>query len=488
VATTVINGRSLDAVVTFSGGEDANCVLAGFTVTGAHKGIYCSGASPTVTKCAIVGNAGAGIKLWNESNLTVTNCTITANGGDGIEMQAERSGRFIKYNYATVRDCVIAGNQNNGILGSIPTVANCTIVGNRQRGISSMGTTISNSVVCSNGHGYDLVQIEAFSTTVSYSNVQGGWSGIGNIDADPCFVGPGYWADANDPNVPAEQGDPNAIWVGSDCHLLPDSPCIDAGDPNYILKSGETDLDGNSRVTGEAIDMGAFESQTMIELSEEEFEFEAVIGFAGPPDQLLLVRNSGAGTLDWQITCDCAWLTFSQNTGSSKRGGNAVILGVDAAGLAAGNYDCAMTISAPFAVNSPKLVPVRLVVNKNCFPDTPEYAQQYADFLAYLALGFDPSCWCAAPNGSGFQCDGDADGDTQTPQEYRVFTNDLLCVIENWRKKITDPTIDPCCDFDHKAETYLQYRVFGNDLAIVVANWKKTSSELPGDCPRPNGQ
>ncbi len=488
VATTVINGRGLDAVATFSGGEDVNCVLAGFTITGADKGIYCCGASPTITKCAIVGNTGAGIKLWNESNLTITNCAITANGADGIEMRAERSGRFIKYNYATVHNCLIAGNQKNGILGSIPTVANCTIVGNRQRGISSMGTMISNSIICYNGHGYDLVQIETYSSTVTYCNIQGGWSGIGNIDAAPCFVDPGYWADADDPNVLAEQGDPNAVWVGSDYHLPPDSPCIDAGDPNYTLQSGETDLDGNSRLTGQAIDMGAFESQTMIELSEDEFEFEAVIGFSGPAKQLLIVRNGGVGTLNWQITCDCDWLKVGRNTGSSTGQGNAVVLEVDATGLAAGNYNCAMTISAPFAVNSPQVVPVKLAVHKNCFPDAPEYAQQYADFLAYLALGSDPSCWCAPPHGSGYQCDGDADGDTQTPLEYRVFTNDLLCVIENWKKKITDPTIDPCCDFDHKAETYLQYRVFGNDLAIVVAGWKKESSELPGDCPRPNGQ
>jgi hypothetical protein len=44
---------------------------------------------------------------------------------------------------------------------------------------------------------------------VAYSDVQGGWAGTGNIDADPMFV------DA----------------VGGDYHLLGDSPAIDAGDP-----------------------------------------------------------------------------------------------------------------------------------------------------------------------------------------------------------------------------------------------------------------
>jgi hypothetical protein len=59
------------------------------------------------------------------------------------------------------------------------------------------------------------------STTVSYSDVQGGWSGAANIDADPCSVNP----DSND------------------FHLLPNSPCIDAGD-NNSLPADTADLDG----------------------------------------------------------------------------------------------------------------------------------------------------------------------------------------------------------------------------------------------------
>jgi len=91
----------------------------------------------------------------------------------------------------------------------------------------------------------------------SYSTLN--W-GEGNIDADPCFVLPGYWADANDPNIIVEPNDPNAVWIEGDYHLLPASPCIDTGDPNYIPSPNETDLDGNPRVIGDAVDMGAYES------------------------------------------------------------------------------------------------------------------------------------------------------------------------------------------------------------------------------------
>ncbi|MFC1605105.1 hypothetical protein ACFL5F_08780, partial [Planctomycetota bacterium] len=72
VASTILNGRGQGAAVTFSSSEDANSVLAGFTITGAKWGLYCAGASPTVTKCVIRGNKGAGIRLWNLSNPAIT--------------------------------------------------------------------------------------------------------------------------------------------------------------------------------------------------------------------------------------------------------------------------------------------------------------------------------------------------------------------------------------------------------------------------------
>ena len=34
--------------------------------------------------------------------------------------------------------------------------------------------------------------------SVTYSNVLGGYPGEGNLDADPCFVDPGYWANPDD--------------------------------------------------------------------------------------------------------------------------------------------------------------------------------------------------------------------------------------------------------------------------------------------------
>lgn len=121
-----------------------------------------------------------------------------------------------------------------------------------------------------------------------------------------------------------------------------------------------------------------------------------------------------------------------------------------------------------------------------CFPaSNPKYDD-------WVAVG-KPDCWCGAAsptlpdlaNASWlYQCDGDADGGTETFFKYRVYGNDLAAVIANWKKKATNATLDACADFDHASETFFKYRVYGNDLGIVIDNWKKKDTALPGDCPR----
>lgn len=114
-----------------------------------------------------------------------------------------------------------------------------------------------------------------------------------------------------------------------------------------------------------------------------------------------------------------------------------------------------------------------------CFPDT------YSTHADWVTLG-SPLCWCnSAAGGTGsYQCDGDADGATETIFKYRVYTNDLQALIDNWTKKIDDADLDPCADFDHKSETIFKYRVYTNDLQKLIDNWTKKDAALPGDCPR----
>jgi hypothetical protein len=222
VAATIISGG--DRVVTFSGGEDASCVLAGFTVTGASTGIYCFGASPTINTCSIEGNGGVGIELHNGSSPTIINCGIAANAGAGIQMWALTGGRDIIYNYPTITNCTIAGNLQGGILGGIPTITNSIIWANLPEQIAEAKGVV----------------------LITYSDVQGGSPGKGNIDADPLFANPsngdyhlksqaGRW-DAN-----------NQTWVQDQVT----SPCIDAGDPS-------TPIGFEPSPNGGVVNMGAY--------------------------------------------------------------------------------------------------------------------------------------------------------------------------------------------------------------------------------------
>jgi hypothetical protein len=234
VVATVINGTGHGPVVTFSGGENANSVLAGFTVTGGSAGIYCSAASPAVTFCNIVGNIGAGVELHNGSNPAITHCDIVSNTGSGLAMVDIIGARTALFNKPAITNCIIAENYQHGISGGSPTITNGTIVANGKSGVSSSFPVISNSIIYYNALNSDLVQIENYiAATITYTDVQGGWPGQGNIDTDPLFADP----DNSDYHLKSQAGRWDLTsqgWIADDVT----SPCIDAGDPDTPIDGG----------------------------------------------------------------------------------------------------------------------------------------------------------------------------------------------------------------------------------------------------------
>ena len=68
-----------------------------------------------------------------------------------------------------------------------------------------------------------------------------------NIDTDPIFVDPSSGAGTDYDGISA------------DWHLQRSSPCIDAGDPSYPMDADDIDIDGNPRIIGNRIDIGADE-------------------------------------------------------------------------------------------------------------------------------------------------------------------------------------------------------------------------------------
>ncbi|MCH8147514.1 MAG: right-handed parallel beta-helix repeat-containing protein, partial [Planctomycetes bacterium] len=209
-------------VVRCDSGEGPDTVLDGFTITGG-------------TGQTILGSESQGGGMYNNgSSPTVMNCVFSAN-------MADTNG----------------GGMFNA--SSAPTVTNCTFSGNMaQRGGGMFNffegsPTVTNCIVWSNAGG-EIVEASGAVTTVTYSDVQGGWSGAGgnNIDVDPQF------ADA-------------------DLRLSPGSPCIDAGDNTAVPAGITTDLDGNARFVDDGatpdtgngscpvVDMGAFEFPSFVD-------------------------------------------------------------------------------------------------------------------------------------------------------------------------------------------------------------------------------
>jgi parallel beta-helix repeat protein len=276
-----------------------NCTFSGNFTDGNGGGMYNNNSSPIVTNCTFIGNSspeGGGMYNYNSSP-TLTNCTFTGNFGDGI---------FNRDSSPTLTNCTFTGNSLGGMFNwysSSPTLTNCTFIRNSSvygggmcnsqssSPIVTNCTLIGNSAIDGGGISNSVAsnpiltsciirnnapdQIDG-DATVTYSNIQGGWDGVGNIDEDPLFAEPGYWADVNDPNILVEpedlqQGIPdmiNAVWVDGDYHLksltgrfdpnseswvLDDesSPCIDAGDPN-------TPVGDEPEPNGGRINMGAY--------------------------------------------------------------------------------------------------------------------------------------------------------------------------------------------------------------------------------------
>jgi Leucine-rich repeat (LRR) protein len=197
-ALPVIDGNDVERTVTFDQGEGPQCQLSGFVLTrGLDEvagAIACLGSSPTIKNCLIAGNRCEGpygaIIYCQGSNSVFENLSLHGNeaGDTGAAF------RFIACN-AVIDNSILWGN-------------------------------VPREIVVESGH----------EPLVSYSDVQGGWPGQGNIAVNPEFAMPGFWT-------------VDSIWIPGDYHLMskierwdPDnsawmadtltSPCIGAGDPN----------------------------------------------------------------------------------------------------------------------------------------------------------------------------------------------------------------------------------------------------------------
>ncbi|MFH1764444.1 MAG: hypothetical protein ABIF09_09655, partial [Gemmatimonadota bacterium] len=85
-----------------------------------------------------------------------------------------------------------------------------------------------------------------------------------------------------------------------------------------------------------------------------------------PGAQLLTISNTGGGTLNWTANVgSAAWLGLSSASGSLASGQSQnVSVSASAASFDPGVYQASITIADPWAMNSPRTVPVTLTVNQ----------------------------------------------------------------------------------------------------------------------------
>ncbi len=247
-------------------GGGIHCLLSSPTITNNtitgnsalwHSGgIHCLYSSPTIRGNTITGNAayyGGGIGSTHASP-TVTNNAITGNSA------SDGGGIFCGDLSPTIINNAIIGNSASSDGGGIycwyssPTITNNTIAGNSASdggGVFCTGDphpSLANNAIAFNSSG-----IWWHSGTPAHRNN----CVYGNTDYDYVGLAPGAGDISEDP-----------LFVdrpGGDYHLSPSSPCVNAG-WNEAPGLPSLDMDGEGRIFGGTVDIGADEVWEVIVL------------------------------------------------------------------------------------------------------------------------------------------------------------------------------------------------------------------------------
>jgi hypothetical protein len=133
-----------------------------------------------------------------------------------------------------------------------------------------------------------------------------------------------------------------------------------------VASAGRRPLDSVDQqyLAGVALPFCQSES-TSLAVSPSSLEFEAVEGgSAAPPGQQLTVVQDGGGSLTWAAIATTAsggaWLTVTPAAGTTPSN---LTIATHPGGLAEGTYQGTVVVTAPGATNSPRSVPVTLVVD-----------------------------------------------------------------------------------------------------------------------------
>ena len=279
-----------------------NCTFVG-NISRLYGGaVYAGPSSINITGCRFEGNvsrSGGAVRLNFSNNVLIDDCVFIGNGGDTSSVDTIYGGAISNWgsDYLEISNCyfilnqTIVGLSSVGYGGAIITaedgstdilncvfnsnaadrggavrlnanstnIVNCTFGANTAsiagRAISldtstGVDRTVSNSILWDSG---SEISYSSGSFSIEYSNVYGGWSGTGNINANPAF------ADSNGADNVAGNEDDNY-------RLASSSPCIDNGTNVAVPSDLLVDISGYYRIANTIVDMGAYEHNSMLYL------------------------------------------------------------------------------------------------------------------------------------------------------------------------------------------------------------------------------
>lgn len=205
---------------------------------------FANGGIHNISNCFVYDNQGGAFRFYN-GWAHIYNCQITDNVARGSRYPISISSNTSIGNGtgSSIINCTIAGNKSAGGIGGIS-------IGNHHK------VTIRNSILWNHGLEVSVRGRDSLEPSLMNNCISGGWlADQENLQAYPLFNNP----------------------LGRDWRLQDGSPCIDRGRILDVDGISTTDLDGNPRISGPFIDMGAFEAPPSYEVGSTDPVFSPVL-------------------------------------------------------------------------------------------------------------------------------------------------------------------------------------------------------------------